>query len=168
MTEPTRFYNGTKPGRGAGMLVFEIGAGDKLAYQWMIGWAAGPEETFAIAKSPSVDRPNLPPRRIMKVLEGLTAAINRGDGKAAAAYFAKDGKQEELNEDPSLVFKGREAIATRLEDLHGMGLRLAPAGAPITYDKYVAEPVRFFNGRRLRTRCGDARLRVRPRVQDRP
>ena len=71
---------------------------------------------------------------------------NRGDGQAAAAYFAEDGKQEELNEDPSLVFKGREAIATRLEDLHGMGLRLAPAGAPITYDKYVAEPVRFFNG----------------------
>ena len=146
VAEPTRFYNGNEPGRGAGMLVFEIGAGDKLAYQWMIGWAAGPEETFAITKSPAVDRPNLPPRRVMKVLDGLTAAINRGDGQAAAAYFAEDGKQEELNEDPSLVFKGREAIATRLEELHGMGLRLAPAGAPITYDKYVAEPVRFFNG----------------------
>ncbi len=82
----------------------------------------------------------------MKVLDGLTAAINRGDGQAAASYFAEDGKQEELNEEPSLVFKGREAIATRLEELHGMGLRLASAGAPITYDKYVAEPVRFFNG----------------------
>jgi hypothetical protein len=145
VAEPTRFYNGNEPGRGAGMLVFEMGAGNQLAYQWMIGWAAGPEETFAVAKSPSVDRPNVPPRRIMKVLNGRLAAMNRGDGRAAAAYYAKDGEVEEMDQSPSLVTRGRKAIAARLEDLYGTGRRLAPAGSPITYDAYVAEPVRFFN-----------------------
>ena len=145
VAEPTRFYNGNGPGRGAGILVFEIGAAGKLAYQWMIGWAGGPEKTFAIAKSLAVDRPNLPPRRIMKVLEDRMAAMNRGDGRAAAACYAGDSKMEEMSESPSLVTAGRKAIAARLEDLYGMGLRLAPAGSPITYDKYVAEPVRFFN-----------------------
>jgi hypothetical protein len=146
VAEPTRFYNGSGPGRGAGMLVFEMGAGDKLAYQWAVGWAGGPAKTFAIDKSPSADRPNLPPRRVMKILEGRMAAVNRGDGRAAAAYYAGDGKMEEMSESPSLVTSGRKAIATRIEDLYGMGLRLAPAGSPITYDKYVAEPVRFFSG----------------------
>ena len=74
--------------------------------------------------------------------------MNRGDGRAAAAYYADDGGMEEMSESPSLVTSGRKAIAARLEDLYRMGLRLAPAGSPITYDKYVAEPVRFFNGRR--------------------
>lgn len=145
VAEPTRFSNGTDPGRGAGMLVFEIGPGDKLAYQWMIGWAGGPEEIFAIDESPSVDQPNLPPRRIMKVLEGRMAAVNHGDGGAAAAYYADACKMEEMSESPSLITSGRKAIAARLEDLHGIGLRLAPAGSPITCDRYVAEPVHFFS-----------------------
>jgi hypothetical protein len=145
VAEPVRFYNGNEPGRGAGMLVFEIGPGNKLAHQWMIGWAAGPEKTWSILKSPSVDRPNRPPRRLMKILEGRMAAINRGDGRVAAAYYASDGKMEELGEHPSAVTRGRKAVAARFEDLYGLGLRLAPAGAPITYDAYVAEPVRFIN-----------------------
>jgi len=146
VAEPTRFYNGNEPGRGAGMLVFEVGADNKFSYQWMIGWAAGPEKSFAIVASPSVDQPNLPPSRIMKVLKGRMAAMNRGDGQAAAAFYAKDGVLEEMDQTPPIVTKGREGIAARLDALYKTGLRLAPAGAPITYDQYVAEPVRFYNG----------------------
>jgi hypothetical protein len=146
VAEPTRFYNGNAPGRGAAMLVFEIAAGDRLAYQWMIGWAGGPEKTFAIVTSPTVDKPNLPPPGIMTILNDRMAAMNRGDARAAASFYARNGAMEEMDQSPSLVTKGRTAIEARLDDLYQMGLRLAPAGAPITYDQYVAEPVRFSNG----------------------
>lgn len=144
VVEPTRFYNlDTPPGRGAGMLVFEVNDQDQLAYQWMVGWAAGPEETFAILASPSPDQANLPPRRVMKILEGRMAAMNRGDGEAAAAFYAKDGVLEEMDATPRVVSKGRVAIAARLDTLYEAGLRLAPAGAPIAYDCYAAQPVAF-------------------------
>ena len=141
VAEPTRFSNGNAPGRGAAMLVFEIAAGNKLAYQWMIGWAGGPEETFAIVKSPSVDRHNIPPRRVMRILRARMAATNRGDARAAA-YYAEDARLE-MSEHPGEVIRGRTAIAEHLRGLHLAGLRLAPAGSPITYDAYVAEPVYF-------------------------
>lgn len=142
VAEPVRFYN-DEGGRGAGMLVFEIDADSRLAYQWMIGWAGGPEATFAILESPSVDEPNLPPDRVTKILDSRMAAMNRGDSQAAAAFYAKQGVMEEMDQSPSLVTMGPRDIAERLGDLYDAGLRLAPAGAPITYDEYVAEPVRF-------------------------
>jgi hypothetical protein len=145
VAEPTRFHRGNPPGRGAGMLVFEVDAQNHLAYQWMIGWAGGPEKTFAIRESPSVDQPSLPPRDIRKILDARMAAVNQGDSQRAAAFYAKRGVLEETDQDPDLMTRGRENIAVRLEDLYDMGLRLAPAGAPITYDRYVAEPVRFLN-----------------------
>lgn len=146
VAEPTRFYHGTQPGRGAAMLVFEIGPGNKLAHQWMIGWAGGPEETFAIDESPAIDRPNPPPLRVIKVLEGYTTAVNRGEGQTAASYFAEGARTEELDRYPNVVSKGRRAIAARVEQLHRTGLRLGTAGAPITYDAYVAMPVCYLNG----------------------
>ena len=143
VAEPTRFYHGTMPGRGAGMLVFEIDAQNKFAYQWEIGWAGGPEKTFGLVKSPSVDRPNLPPREIEKILDAHMAAVNGGDGRTAAALYAQRGVLEETSRHPGLETKGQENIAVRLGELHDAGLRLAPAGASIAYDKYVAEPVGF-------------------------
>lgn len=146
VAEPTRFYHGTMPRRGAAMLVFEIDAQNKLAYQWMIGWAGGPERTFGLVKSPSVRRPNPPPREIEKILDAHMTAVNGGDGQAAAALYAQRGVLEETSQHPGLETKGRENIAVRLEDLYDLGYRLAPAGASIAYDKYVAEPVRFLGG----------------------
>jgi hypothetical protein len=108
------------------------------------------------AASPSADptqlavyvatqRARRPSDAVMAVLEGRIAAMNRGEGEAAAAYYAASGVLEETDLDPDLVTRGREAIATRLGDLYDMGLRLKPAGAPIQYDIYVAEPVKFIN-----------------------
>ena len=159
VAEPTRFYDGTMPGRGAGMLVFEIGPGSKLAYQWMIGWAGGPEATFAIGKSPSAGRPNLPPRRVAKILEGRMAAMNRGDGRAAAADHAGDGKDggdEGVSESRHLGAHGHRcpargparnrACASRRRLPHHVLTSTPPSRARLTET--------------ARTRRGDARLRA--------
>jgi hypothetical protein len=44
-----------------------------------------------------------------------------------------------------VVSKGRDRIAVRLQHLFDQGMRLKPAGASIQYDRFVAEPVRFYN-----------------------
>ena len=94
----------------------------------------------------ATDRPNLPSAEVIAVLEGRIAAMNEGDGAAAAAFYTEDGVLEETDLTPHLVSVGREQLASRFDDLYDMGLRLAPAGAPIAYDRYVAEPTRFYNG----------------------
>ena len=38
MAEPTRFLQAGGTGYGEGILVFQIGPGDKIQHQWMIGW----------------------------------------------------------------------------------------------------------------------------------
>jgi hypothetical protein len=145
VAEPTRIYNSSAPGSGAAMLVFEIDAQDKLARQWMIVWTGGPVKAPGLVRSPSVRRPNLPPPEIEKILAAHMAAVN-GDGQSAAALYAQRGVLEETSQHPGLETKGRENVVARLGELHDAGLRLAPAGASIAYDKYVAEPVAFVDG----------------------
>ena len=125
------------------MLVFEIDAQDKLARQWMIVWTGGPVKAPGLVRSPSVRRPNLPPPEIEKILDAHMAAVNARDGQTAAALYAQRGVLEETSQHPGLETNGRENVAVRLGELCGAGLRLAPAGASIAYDKYVAEPVGF-------------------------
>jgi len=43
------------------------------------------------------------------------------------------------------VSEGRDDIAWRLMELYGVGPRLRPAGLPLQYDRYVAEPVAFYD-----------------------
>lgn len=40
--------------------------------------------------------------------------------------------------------QGREPIAARLQYLFDQGMRLKSAGASIQYDRFVAEPARFY------------------------
>ena len=168
VAEPTRFYNGGMPGRGAGMLVFEVDAQNQFAYQWMIGWAGGPEKTFDLVKSPSVRRPNLPPRGVRKILDAHMAAVNDGDGQATAALYAQRGVLEETSQHPGLETKGRENIAVRARRTSRRG-PAARAGRRIDRVRQVcgragalSRPRRERDGRR------DARVRVRPGLQDRP
>lgn len=102
--------------------------------------------TTALVASAEATLAGRPSAEIMQILQGRIAAINRGDGEAAAAYYADDGEMWETDLGPEAITRGREAIAKRLRDLYEMGLRIQPAGEPITYDRYVAEPVRFLNG----------------------
>jgi hypothetical protein len=92
-----------------------------------------------------VDQGSIPPPAVMEILEGRVEAMNRGDGDAAAAYYAVDASMAETDLGPNAITRGRENIAKRLRDLYEMGLRLEPAGVPIAYDRYVAEPVTFTN-----------------------
>ena len=87
----------------------------------------------------------MPSEEVMSVLEGRMAAMNAGDGKAAAAFYAANGIMEELDLDPPLVTTGRTAIGDRLEELVDVwGLRMRAEGTPSQFDRYVAEPVSFY------------------------
>ena len=71
--------------------------------------------------------------------------MNRADGEAAAAFYAKSAVMEERDLTPASVSRGREEIAARLERLvgPGAGLRLALLGTPIQSGRFVGEAVRF-------------------------
>jgi hypothetical protein len=87
----------------------------------------------------------MPSDEVMSVLEGRIAALNEGDGKAAAAFYAVNATMEELDQDPPLVTNGRNAIGDRLEELVDVwGLRMRVEGSAIQFDRYVTEPVSFY------------------------
>jgi hypothetical protein len=87
----------------------------------------------------------MPSDEIMSVLQGRIAALNEGDGKAAAAFYAVNATMEEQDQDPPLVTTGRTAIGDRLQELADVwGLRMRAEGTPIQFDRYVAEPVSFY------------------------
>ena len=80
-----------------------------------------------------------PSDEVISLLEGRIAAWNRGDGKAAAAFYAEDGILEET--DNGLVTQGRSRIAARLQDLIDGGFTMETAGTPIQFGRVVVEPV---------------------------
>jgi hypothetical protein len=154
VAEPARFYNSNGPGRGAGMLVFEVGDDGRFAHQWAIGWAGGPEKTFGVLTRPVLDEPNLPPRRVAMILERWRAAMNRGDARAAAALFGTKGDVTDLTRPPGSTTRGRSSIERLLAGRYEQGLRLRPAGAPIAYDQYVAVPLEYVNPEGMGTGAG--------------
>ena len=73
--------------------------------------AAGAPSAKATKATPdgvATDRPNLPSAEIMAVLEGRIAAMNEGDGAAAAAFYTEDGVLEETDLMPHGFSVGRE------------------------------------------------------------
>lgn len=82
---------------------------------------------------------------VREMLKARIDAMNRTDGQAAGAFYAEDAVLEEYDQDDPVINKGRAAIAEHLGQLTGeMGLRMEQTGEPIQYDRYVAEPVRFY------------------------
>lgn len=80
-----------------------------------------------------------PSDEVIAILEGRIAAWNRGDGTAAAAFYAEDATLSE--EDGSgVVTTGRAQIAARLQGLIDMGFTLEAVGTPIQWGVLVMEP----------------------------
>jgi len=84
-----------------------------------------------------------PSAAVLDVLDGRIAAMNRGDGIAAAEFYATDARLEETDLNPDLVTRGRAEIGERLQGLADVGLLIERVGAPVQYERYVTEPVRF-------------------------
>lgn len=104
----------------------------------------GPNFKFMPASASSSTQARPASAEVVALLEGRMAAMNRGDGMAAAEYYALNAIMEETDLTPHLVTRGRAAIGERLQGLVGdAGLRLKAAGTPIQFDRYVAEPVIF-------------------------
>jgi hypothetical protein len=96
VAEPVTFYSPSDSSTNIGMLVFEMDADNKIAYQWVLPGPERPAPKRANAATPTpvsqlTSRPNLPSREITRLLEGRMAATNRGDGEAAAAFYAANG-----------------------------------------------------------------------------
>jgi ketosteroid isomerase-like protein len=171
VAEPTGFFAADGPQTGVGMLVFEMTADNEFAYQWVMGDLDRSMPLPATGGTPSplsqmTSRPNVPSPEITHLLEARMAALNRGDAKAAASFYAAGAVMWEEDQSPHVVSKGRDRIAVRLQRLHDAGMRLEPAGASIQYDRFVAEPVRFHNADGSETGVGmlvfqmDARDRI--------
>jgi ketosteroid isomerase-like protein len=83
---------------------------------------------------------------IVSMLRAREEAVNRGDGKAAAAFYAENGVLEELDVSPAQITTGRDALAVHLQELiDGPKLTIDQAGHPLQLGSYVFEPV-FLNG----------------------
>jgi hypothetical protein len=109
---------------------------------WLCFW--GPNFKFMPATAASSAQARPASDEVVALLESRMAAMNRGDGLAAAEFYALDAAMEETDLTPHLVTLGRAAIGERLQSLVGdAGLRLISAGTPIQFDRYVAEPVVF-------------------------
>ena len=81
---------------------------------------------------------------VVTLLENRIAAWNRGNGRAAAAFYAADAVMEERDVTPAVVTDGRAAIGRRLQWIIDMGLRMEPVGAPVQVGRFAGEPVRFY------------------------
>lgn len=148
VAEPASFLNACGPGTGVGMLVFEMDADDRFAYEWAIGDLDRPVPEDKVTATPSPvsqlrGRANAPSRDVGRLLGRYSAALERGDAHAAASYFEDDAMLWEEDRSQPEATEGREAIAARLRSLLDDGLRLEPAGLAIQYDVYVAQPVRL-------------------------
>lgn len=92
-----------------------------------------------------------PAPQVAALLEARVAAMNRSDGKAAAALYTEDAVMDELEgvpyaKDGKATYNtvGRAAIQERLQGMLDDGLRLEVIGEPVMYGDLVAEPVRFY------------------------
>jgi ketosteroid isomerase-like protein len=84
---------------------------------------------------------------VIAVLRAREEAVNRGDGKAAAAFYAENGVLEELDTDPPTITTGRAALAVHLQELiDGPRLSIERAGHPLQFGPFVFEPV-FLTGK---------------------
>jgi len=94
--------------------------------------------------------PTEPSAEVVALLDQRIAAMNRGDGAAAAALYAKDAVLDEIEGEPypsgtaSYTFTGRAQIQERLQGLvEDAGLRLEAVGEPVQLGNLVAEPTKF-------------------------
>lgn len=93
--------------------------------------------------------PTQPSAEVVALLDQRIAAMNAGDGAAAAALYAEDAVLDEIEGVPyptataTYTFTGRDRIQARLQGLFEAGLRLEPVGEPIQLGHLVAEPARF-------------------------
>jgi hypothetical protein len=129
------------------MLVLKLDPDDKFARQWIFIGGLAPSTEARPTPTPLsqvTSRPNVPSRGVVSLLEGCMAAIDGGDGEAAAACYAEHGYMIEMGDlYRRVVTGGRANIAVRLLALRDQGMRLEPAGLPIQYGRLVAQPVRF-------------------------
>lgn len=100
--------------------------------------ATGTVTTARAATSSPTVVGQTPSDEVMSVLEGRIAAWNRGDGEAAAAFYAEEGILEET--DNGLVTRGRSRIAARLQELSEW-FGMEATGAPVQFGRLVVEPV---------------------------
>lgn len=107
------------------------------------GCSSGSTSSAASSPSPpSTPAPTTggqtPSDDVIALLEGRIAAWNRGDGMAAAAFYAEDAILSE--EDNGLTTTGRAQIAARLQELIDIGFTLEAVGTPIQWGVLVMEP----------------------------
>lgn len=116
---------------------------------WLLAVAAVAAALLALGVWVLVDRQTrssagLASPAVASMLEGRIVAWNRGDGRAAAAFYTMDAVMEERDVTPAIVTTGRQAIAERLQTIIDLGLRMKPVGTPVQIGRYVGEPVRFY------------------------
>ena len=128
--------------------------------------AASPA-ALATPTAMAADRPNLPSSEIIAALEGRIAAMNEGDGAAAAAFYTADGVLEETDLAPHGFAVGQEQLAARFDELYSLGLRLGPGGSADRLRQVRGRADTLLQRHRAGPRGRDARVRDRRRRQAR-
>ncbi len=83
---------------------------------------------------------------VQTMLGGRMAALNSGDAQALAAFYAPDGILEERDQQPAVITKGSEEIASHLHEYFNLGFRLRSESVAVTWGPYVTEAATWSGG----------------------